>query len=87
MNINKLALKYEGFVQGLQKHSELQITDNGEILIDGCREVLCYDEEYIKLKLNSLTLEIFGFGFVMRNFADGGVCVKGKISSLNLIKD
>lgn len=85
MNINDLANKYESYKQSLVKHSEMQFTDNTELLIEGCRKVIVYDENYIKLELASMGAAVDGLELTMRNFSIGGVVIKGKIRSVTFL--
>ena len=85
MNINDLAIKYEDFKKSRQKHSDIQITDNKEIVLDGCRRVVEYNENHIKLELPSMGISIVGMQLKMRNFSIGGVLIKGQIHSLTFI--
>lgn len=85
MNINDLAIKYENFKKSRQKHSDIQITDNSEIVLDGCRRVVEYNENHIKLELPSVGVSIVGMQLKMRNFSIGGVIIKGQIHSITFI--
>ena len=85
MNINDLAIKYEDFKKSKQKHSDIQISDNKEIVLDGCRRVVEYNENHIKLELPSMGVSIVGMQLKMRNFSIGGVIIKGQIHSLTFI--
>ena len=85
MNINDLAIKYEDFKKSRQKHSDMQITDNKEVILDGCRRVVEYNENHIKLELPSMGVSIVGMQLKMRNFSIGGVIIKGQIHSLTFI--
>ena len=85
MNINDLAIKYEDFKKSRQKHSDIQITDNKEIVLDGCRRVVEYNENHIKLELPSMGVSIVGMQLKMRNFSIGGVIIKGQIHSITFI--
>ena len=85
MNINDLAIKYEEFKKSRQKHSDIQITDNREIVLDGCRRVVEYNENHIKLELPSVGISVVGMQLKMRNFSIGGVIIKGQIHSLTFI--
>ena len=85
MNINDLAIKYEDFKKSRQKHSDMQITDNKEIVLDGCRRVVEYNENHIKLELSSIGVSIVGMQLKMRNFSIGGVIIKGQIHSITFI--
>ena len=85
MNINDLAIKYEDFKKSRQKQSDMQITDNKEIVLDGCRRVVEYNENHIKLELPSMGVSIVGMQLKMRNFSIGGVIIKGQIHSITFI--
>lgn len=85
MNINDLAIKYENFKKSRQKHSDIQVTDNSEIVLDGCRKVVEYNENHIKLELPSMGISIVGMQLKMRNFSIGGVIIKGQIHSITFI--
>ena len=85
MNINDLAIKYEDFKKSRQRHSDIQITDNKEIVLDGCRRVVEYNENHIKLELSSIGVSIVGMQLKMRNFSIGGVVIKGRIHSITFI--
>ena len=71
MNINDLAIRYEEFKKSLNKHSEIQITDNKSIVLDGCRRVIEYNENCIRLELSAVAVSVVGMGLSMRNFNEG----------------
>lgn len=85
MNINDLAIKYEEFKKSWQKHSDIQITDGREIVLDGCRRVVEYNENHIKLELPSMGVSVVGMQLKMRNFSIGGVIINGQIHSITFI--
>lgn len=85
MNINDLAVKFEDFKKTRNRHSDIQITDNTEMVLDGCRRVIRYDENEIFLELPSLGLEIVGMKLKIHNFSVGGVIVEGDIHSVTFI--
>lgn len=85
MDINDLAAKYEDFKRTREKHSEIQITDSEEIIIDGCRRVIRYDENVICLELAAICVEIVGMKLKMHNFSVGGVIIEGELHSLTFI--
>ena len=85
MNINDLAIKYEEFKKSWQKHSDIQITDDREIVLDGCRRVVEYNENHIMLELPSIGISVVGMQLKMRNFSIGGVIIKGQIHSITFI--
>lgn len=85
MNINDLAIKYEEFKKNLQKHSDIQVTDDKQIVIDGCRRVVEYNENHIKLELSSMGISVVGMRLKMKNFSIGGVVINGQIHSITFI--
>lgn len=82
MNINKLANKLDKLKSSFNKHSYIQITDNTELIIDRCEQVLAYDESVIKLNLLKNALVIVGTALTMQNFSTEGVIIKGEINSI-----
>lgn len=86
MNINELAQKYENFKNSLIRHSELQLTDNTELVIYGCKRVIQYDENYIKLELAANGAVVDGLELSMSNFSSNGVIIRGKIHSVTFME-
>lgn len=82
MNVNKFALKYERVKNRMKLHSHIQISDNCEMTIECCKEVLSYDENQIKLLLAKNTISIVGLDMKMRNFTVDGVVITGRIQSI-----
>lgn len=85
MNINDLAVKYEEFKKSRQKYSDIQITDNSEIVLDGCRRVIEYNENNIVLELPTICISVVGMELSMRNFSVGGVVITGRLHSVTFI--
>ena len=85
MDINDIAVKFEDFKRNIRKHSDIQITDNREMILDGCRRVIRYDENEICLELPTVGIEIVGMMLKMNNFSVGGVIVEGEIHSITFI--
>ncbi len=85
MNINDIAIKYEEFKKTRQKYSDIQITDASEIILDGCRRVIEYNENNIVLELPTIGVSVVGTELDMRNFSIGGVVITGKLHSVTFI--
>ncbi len=85
MNINDLAVKYEDFKKSLNKHSDIQITDNNNMVLDGCRRVIEYNENCIKLELATVGVSVVGMELNMHNFSIGGLVIEGQIHSVTFI--
>lgn len=85
MNINDLAIKYEDFKKSLLKHSDIQITDNMELTLDGCQRVVEYGENNIVLELPTVGISVVGMMLSMKNFSVGGIVINGEIHSVTFI--
>lgn len=85
MDINDIAVKFEDFKRTRSKHSDIQLTDNREMILDGCRRVIRYDENEICLELPTTGIEIVGMNLKMNNFSLGGVIIEGEIHSVTFI--
>lgn len=85
MNVSDLAVKYEEFKKSRIKHSEIQITDNNEILLSGCRRIVEYDENIIKLELSSTGIFIVGTELKARNFSSDGIIISGRLHSIEFV--
>ncbi|MCL2633344.1 MAG: YabP/YqfC family sporulation protein [Oscillospiraceae bacterium] len=83
-SIKDLAFKYERVKSRLRRHSSLQITDNREVIIDGCVKVVNCDESVIIIDTVSTRLTIGGAGLKLRNWGSDGVIVSGIIKSIEL---
>lgn len=85
MDINDLAVKFEDFKRTRSKHSDMQITDNSEMVLDGCRRVIRYDENEICLELPTVGIVIVGMKLKMNNFSIGGVIIEGEVHSITFV--
>lgn len=85
MDINDIAVKFENFKRTRNKHSDIQITDNNEMILDGCRKVIRYDENEICLELPTMGIKIVGMKLKMNNFSVGGVIIEGELHSVTFI--
>ncbi len=62
--------------------SNIQIFSNNEIIIDGCKKVVDFNNDYIKLKLSNGYLLIFGSKFIIQNFEEKNIDIVGVINSI-----
>lgn len=60
----------------------IELFSNKEISIEGCKGVLEYKDNYIKLKLNKGSIVICGENFDISYFEEKNILVKGKIDSI-----
>lgn len=82
MNVITLAQKYENMKKSTSKHTEMQIIDNNEIVIDCCKSMINYDDNYIKLKLAANSVSIIGLDLTLKNYGANGIIIKGMIKSI-----
>ncbi len=82
MNIYDLSEKYDKLKRSVIHHSLIQISDNGKLTVEECKEVLLFDENTIKMRLSFGEITVTGLDLKMRNFSDRGVIVTGKLHSV-----
>ena len=84
MNIKQLALKYEEAKKRLDKYSSssLQITDNREIIADGCKKIVNCNESLVVIEQRHNRITVTGDGLKLRNWGSNGVIVTGVIASV-----
>lgn len=81
-NIIRLAEKYEKMKQGVKRHSGIQMTDNSELVMEGCSGVLEYNENVVKILLIKNIIIIIGTSLELNNFSTDGISVRGSIRSI-----
>ena len=86
MSIRELAQKYERAKAHLTRHSSLQVTDNHEIIADGCRKVVNCSDSVIVLDQICNRVTIAGSGLKLRNWGNDGVTIAGEIQSIEFSK-
>ncbi len=64
------------------KSYRVEILSNDEMLVEGCRKILDYNSDYIKLKLEKTSLIVFGRDFKVISFEDRQIKISGTIISL-----
>ncbi len=62
--------------------SNIQIFSDSEIIVDGCKKVIDFNNDYIKLKLSNGYLLIFGTKFVIQSFEENIIDIIGVINSV-----
>ena len=62
--------------------SKITINSNKEAIIEGCRNILEYEDDRIKLNLGNKTLLIFGNALSITSITINGVVIVGNISGL-----
>lgn len=59
-----------------------EIFSNKRIIIEGCHNIIEYQENYIKLKLKKGFLCVFGTCFLISAFEEQKIIIKGNINSI-----
>ncbi|MCL1867219.1 MAG: YabP/YqfC family sporulation protein [Oscillospiraceae bacterium] len=82
-NVKQLALAYERVRSGINRHSSLQITDDSEIIADGCRKIVNCDENVAVIEQVRNRVIITGESLRLSNWGEDGVKILGKIKSIS----
>jgi len=82
MNIKSLAEGFEKLKNRAKRYSSLQITDNREIIADGCLRIINCDESAVTLRLLKNTLFVTGRNLKMKSWGDSGIIIRGEIAAL-----
>lgn len=61
----------------------LSLSGRRELTVSGCRRILCYGEEEMRLLLGKTVLSVCGHALVCTAFGGGSVTLSGEILSLS----
>ncbi len=67
--------------------SQIEITGNREVLVDGCRKILEYNDVFVKVRTWEMTVNIWGNNLSVSDFGSGAIYISGKIQSVELEKN
>lgn len=71
--------------EALNNEPKIEMLGNREIIIDGCKGVVEYGENLIKLNTGEYVLSVIGDGLIIKSF-DGSVAViSGKIAEITFV--
>lgn len=73
--------KSKGFIR---MNSQIQITGNKEVLVDGCKKILEYNDVYVRVSTWDMNVNIWGNELKVNDFGSGAIFVCGKIQSVEL---
>ena len=65
--------------------AKIEMLSNGEIIVDGCKGVIEYGENFIKLNIGELTLDVVGIDLIIESFDGGIAIIRGKLTEINFI--
>lgn len=64
---------------------KIEISGNREVIIDGCKGVVEYGEDSIKLNLGEVVLTLAGNGLVINSFDSSIAVITGQISDISFV--
>lgn len=64
----------------------IEMSGNREAVVDGCRGILVYDENIIRLNAGRCKLQFCGRGLCIRNLTRESVIISGFITSVEFIE-
>ena len=70
------------FISGMV---HFEFSGNREVVIEGCRGVLEYDENIICIDMGKMKARFMGRGLELRNFTDHSAVIDGFISSVEFL--
>ena len=62
-----------------------EFSANREVVIEGCRGILEYDENIVCIDTGKMTVRFMGRGLELRNFTDHSAIIDGFISSVEFL--
>ena len=64
---------------GLYRQPVLHINCSGLVEIEGCRAILLYDEQQLRLDLGRWQVSLFGDGLMLESFSKTGLIIRGRV--------
>lgn len=64
--------------------SQIQIIGNKEVLVDGCKKILEYDDVFVKVSTWNMIVNIWGSELTVNDFGSGEIFICGNIQSIEL---
>ncbi len=66
---------------------KLTVTDGNEVYMDGCTEILGYEEECIRVSTSLGVLTVYGSGLDIPKYSDGELTVRGTVTSVEIKRE
>lgn len=66
-------------LETLYNMTQIQILENREVVVEGCKEILEYDDNRIRLKTKRLEVSIWGGGLELKCFNAENIIISGKV--------
>ncbi len=64
------------------KGTHIEMFSNQKMILDGCQNIIDYQNDYVKLKLKKGNLTIMGTDFLISAFENENIIIKGNISTV-----
>ncbi|NMA79900.1 MAG: hypothetical protein GX967_04565 [Clostridiales bacterium] len=65
--------------------AQMQIIDNKEVFFEGCKGILDYTENQVKVKLSRINVVVTGTSLIMENYNSGGLTIRGMLHSIEFV--
>lgn len=69
----------------LLNEAKIEMIGNREIIVDGCKGVIEYGENLIKLNIGELVLCLAGDNMIIESFDSGVAIVRGKFAEISFV--
>lgn len=65
--------------------SHIEFFSNKKVIIEGCQNIIDYENNYLCLKLNKNYLKIFGSDFFIKEFDNKKIQINGNVQSIEFM--
>lgn len=69
----------------LLNEAKIEMIGNREIIVDGCKGVIEYGENLIKLNIGELVLCLVGDNMIIESFDSGVAVIRGKFAEISFV--
>lgn len=70
-------------VTGFIGHAQIELSENREAIIEGCRSILNYDENLIKLDLGEIQVSFSGKNLIVSRMNAENAVIEGEIEQIS----
>ncbi|MEG0770935.1 MAG: YabP/YqfC family sporulation protein [Clostridia bacterium] len=83
-NLEKIAKVLDLPSELFTKGAKIEINGNTEMILDGCKGILNYDDTNLKISTGNGTIDIIGSELYVKSFLDQNMLISGYIKALEL---
>lgn len=80
---DELSIKKKLLSEMITSEPRIEMTGNREIIIDGCKGVIEYTENNIRISLGESVMSISGDSLIIQSFDNDVVIITGQISDID----